>query len=361
VAFQVLHHCLGGTLWLADEGIMLLSITIPMYNEAESLPTLMARLRPVARAIDWDYELILVNDDSTDETGKILDDMAAWDHRVKVLSFSRNLAHQAAVTAGLDFANGDGAAVMDADLQDPPELLPEVLGLMRQGYDVVSAQRGARPGDGIWKRSMGAGFYWFMRRFIDRRLAPEVGDFRLFSRTAVLALRGFREQHRFMRGLVAWLGLKEAIVPFHRESRAHGTTKYPLFKMLQLAWTAVSSFSALPLRLSTTLGMFVTLFGVGYFLYSIFAAVIAKTTIPGWTSLVCLQIVFSGTILSAVGLVGSYVARIYEESKQRPLDVVAGLNNFEIWETLPQRGVVLESSNAATAIGDRSIPVAIRV
>jgi len=336
---------------------MLLSIVIPVYNEDESLPALMARLRPLARGFDWNYELIFVNDGSTDDTGKILESLAVLDHRVKVLSFSRNFGHQAAVTAGLDFAAGDAVAVMDADLQDPPELLPEMLTLMRQGYDVVSAQRQARPGDGIWKRSTAAAFYWFMRRFVDRRLAPEVGDFRLFSRAAVLALRRFREQHRFMRGLVAWLGLKEVIVPFHRESRAYGATKYPLFKMLQLAWTAVSSFSALPLRMSTTLGTFVTLFGLGYFLYSLFVALVAKTTMPGWTSLVCLQIIFSGTILTAVGVVGNYVARIYEESKQRPLYVVSGLNNLEIGETLPQRGVVLEASNSAVPIRDETVLV----
>jgi glycosyltransferase involved in cell wall biosynthesis len=336
---------------------MLLSIVIPVYNEAESLPALIARLIPVARAIDWNHELIFVNDGSTDETGKVLEKLALLDPWVKVLSFSRNFGHQAAVTAGLDFADGDAVAVMDADLQDPPELLPEMLGLMRQGFDVVSAQRRARPGDRIWKRSTAAMFYWFMRSFVDRRLAAEVGDFRLFSRTAVLALRQFREQHRFMRGLVAWLGLKEVIVPFDRESRAYGSTKYPLFKMLQLAWTAISSFSALPLRLSTTLGMLVTLFGVGYFLYSIFTAIVAKTAIPGWTSLVCLQIIFSGTILMAVGMVGNYVARIYEESKQRPLYVVAGLYNVQMGHTLPQRGVVLKPSNTATAIGDSSVPV----
>jgi dolichol-phosphate mannosyltransferase len=164
-----------------------------------------------------------------------------------------------------------------------------------------------------------------------------------------------------MRGLVAWLGLKEVIIPFQREERAHGTTKYPLFKMLHLAWTAVSSFSALPLRLSTNLGMFVTLFGLCYFLYSILSALIAKATLPGWTSLVCLQIVFSGTILTAVGLVGNYVARIYEESKQRPLYVVAGLSNLEASKTLPQRAVVLESSHAAIAIGDRPNRVGIQV
>lgn len=335
---------------------MLFSVIIPVYNESESLPALMARLLPIASGIGWDYELIFVDDGSTDETRKILEDMAAWDRRVKVLKFSRNFGHQAAVTAGLDFANGDAVAVMDADLQDPPELLPEMLQLMRQGYDVVSAQRQARPGDGIWKRSSAAAFYWFMRRFIDQRLAPEVGDFRLFSRTAVMALRRFREQHRFMRGLVAWLGLKEVIVPFQRESRAHGTTKYPVFKMLQLAWTAVSSFSALPLRLSATLGTLVTLFGVGYLLFSIFAALIAKTTMPGWTSLVCLQIIFSGTILTAVGAVGNYVARIYEESKQRPLYVVSAVSNLEIGQTLPQRSVVLGSSDGVVEVSDKPVP-----
>jgi glycosyltransferase involved in cell wall biosynthesis len=325
-----------------EESAMLLSIIIPVYNEAESLPALVARLRPIVRGMDCDYELIFVNDGSTDDTSCILGELSAVDHRVKVLSFSRNFGHQTAITAGLDFANGDATVVMDADLQDPPELLPEMLRLMRQGYDVVSAQRQARPGDGLWKRSTASAFYWFMRRFVDQRLLPEVGDFRLFSRAAVLAIRRFREQHRFMRGLVAWLGLKEAIIPFERAERAHGTTKYPLFKMLQLAWTAISSFSAFPLRLSTNLGFVVILFGVGYLLYSIFVALIARISIPGWTSLVCLQIIFSGAILMAVGLVGNYVARIYEESKQRPLYVVSDLQNLPMPIGGPERGVVLE-------------------
>jgi dolichol-phosphate mannosyltransferase len=258
----------------------------------------------------------------------------------------------------LDFASGDATVVMDPDLQDPPELLPEMLRLMRQGYDVVSAQRQARPGDGLWKRYTASAFYWFMHRFVDRRLLPEVGDFRLFSRTAVLAMRKFREQHRFMRGLVAWLGLKEVIIPFQREERAHGTTKYPLFKMLQLAWTAVSSFSGLPLRLSTDLGFVIILFGVSYLLYSIFSALIAKTTIQGWTSLVCLQIIFSGAILTAVGVVGNYVARIYEESKQRPLYVVSDLQNLPMPISGPERGVVLEPSlPIETAVG---VPLPVR-
>ena len=334
---------------------MLVSIIVPVFNEAESLPAFMSRLRPAARRMDADYELIFVNDGSSDESGRILAEMSAADRRLKVLNFSRNFGHQAAITAGLDFAEGDAAVVLDADLQDPPELLADMLNLMRQGYDVVSAQRQSRPGDGFWKRSTASLFYWFMRRFVDERLLPEVGDFRLFSRSAVLAIRGFREQHRFMRGLVAWLGLKEVIIPFQREERVHGATKYSPFKMLQLAWTAVSSFSALPLRLSTNFGFAVMLFGVGYLMYTVFAALIARTTIQGWTSLVCLQIIFSGAILTAVGVLGNYVARIYEESKHRPLYVVSATKNVAIWGETPERGVVLQRAEFPAEVPTASL------
>jgi dolichol-phosphate mannosyltransferase len=335
---------------------MLLSIIISVYNEAESLPALMTRLRRVLASMDEDYELVFVDDGSTDETPRLLENLAGIDNHIKVLRFSRNFGHQAAITAGLDFANGDAAVVMDADLQDPPELLPEMMRLMLQGYDVVSAQRQSRPGESFGKRSTAAAFYWFMRQFVDQRLAPEVGDFRLFSKKAVLALRGFREQHRFMRGLVAWLGLKEVTIPFRREIRANGKTKYPLHKMLGLAWTAVTSFSALPLRLSTTLGLAVTIFGMGYFVYSLFGALVARTTLPGWTSLICLQIIFSGTILVAVGMLGNYVARIYEESKQRPLYVIASLNNVASQVPPPRAVLVLDSVTPVASAEALTIP-----
>lgn len=328
---------------------MLLSVVIPVYNEAGSLLPLIARLRSVLEPVDFDHELVFVNDGSSDETGRLLESMAADDPRLKVLSFSRNFGHQAAITAGLDFASGDAVVIMDADLQDPPELLPEMVNLYLQGYEVVSAQRQARPGDGTCKRLSAAAFYWFMRRFVDERLPPEVGDFRLFSKAAVLALREFREQHRFMRGLVAWLGLKEIIIPFHREARAQGTTKYPLRKMFSLAWTAISSFSALPLRISASAGLVVMLFGMVYFGYSLFAALITKTVVPGWTSLVCLQVIFSGAILMAVGVLGNYVARIYEESKRRPLYVVSAMVNTELEGNHPERGVILRSRPDPTA------------
>lgn len=339
---------------------MLLSIIVPVYNEVAGLPALISRFGAVLELIECDHELIFVNDGSTDETGRTLADLAAIDRRVRVFTLSRNFGHQAAITAGLDFAGGDAVVVMDADLQDPPELVPEMVKLFEQGYDVVSAQRQARPGDGFWKRSTASAFYWFMRRFVDERLVSEVADFRLFSRAAVIALRGFREQHRFMRGLVAWLGLKEVIIPFRRDARANGETKYPTAKMLKLAWTAVTSFSALPLRISASLGLLVTLFGLGYFGYSLFAALVEKRVVPGWTSVVCLQIIFSGAILMSVGILGNYVARIYEESKRRPLYVVTSIANAAACSESPERGVVLEPRARVAAMDASKSPIPFR-
>jgi len=202
---------------------MLLSIVIPVYNEGEVLPELLAALR---RALGpQNYEVIFVDDGSKDKTSEVLRQAAGADPHLKVLFFSRNFGHQAAITAGIDFASGDAVAVMDADLQDPPELLPQMLELLNQGYDVVSAQRITREGDGFLKRQTAKFFYWLMRKLVDSRLQNEVGDFRMFSRRAILGLRELREQHRFMRGMVAWLGLNEVILPYHRNARAAGETK----------------------------------------------------------------------------------------------------------------------------------------
>ena len=241
---------------------MLLSVVIPVYDEEEALPALLAALRPVLDMLECEYEILFVDDGSRDGSRKLLDAVAAADARVKVLGFSRNFGHQAAITAGLDIAAGDAVVVMDADLQDPPELLPELVELYRQGFDVVSAQRVGRTGETAFKRATAGVFYGLMRRAVDPRLQPQVGDFRLLSRAAVTGLRGFREQHRFLRGLVAWLGLKEAIVPFHRPPRVAGTTKYPTWKMVRFAWTAISSFSALPLRLCLAGGLALVCLGV---------------------------------------------------------------------------------------------------
>jgi dolichol-phosphate mannosyltransferase len=259
---------------------MLLSIVIPVYNEAGNLQLTLRALQTELCKVGCDAEIVFVNDGSTDESQGILAGFAAADSAIKVLNFSRNFGHQAAITAGLDFAAGDAVVIMDADLQDPPEILADMVKLYQQGYDVVSAQRVSREGEGVFKRLTASAFYWIMQRAVDRRIVPEVGDFRLLSRAAVLALRRFREQHRFMRGLVAWLGLKEAILPFRRQPRAAGETKYTLFKMIRLAWTAVASFSALPLRLSIAAGVVLSLAGFGSYACT---RPWCWAVVPGWT------------------------------------------------------------------------------
>jgi glycosyltransferase involved in cell wall biosynthesis len=321
---------------------MLLSLVIPVYNEEEVLPFLLPSLAPVLDKLGCDYEIILINDGSRDRSWAMLCEAATKDPRLKLLNFSRNFGHQPAISAGIDFAAGDAVVVMDADMQDPPELLIKMVDLYRQGYDVVSAQRTVRHGDGWLKRKTAAWFYKIMQRMVDPRLVPEVGDFRLFSRRAVRGLRGFREQHRFMRGLVAWLGLREAIVPFERQARAAGETKYPAHKMLLFAWTAISSFSALPLRLSFALGLGLMSFGFFYFLYAIYRMLFTQETVVGWTSLVALQCLFSGATMFLLGLVGDYIARLYEESKGRPLYVIDDSRNFPPDLPQPERALYLE-------------------
>jgi len=325
---------------------VLLSVIIPLFNEEAVLPLLVARLNETLARLDCHAEILLVDDGSRDRTAQLARDVTTHDARYRLLSFSRNFGHQAAITAGLDFASGDAVVIMDADLQDPPEVLARMVDLYRQGYDVVSAQRESRAGDNWWKRTTASAFYWLMRRTVDERVMPEVGDFRLLSRGAVHALREFREQHRFMRGLIAWLGLKEATVPFSRGPRAAGTTKYPTLKMAAFAWTAITSFSGLPLRLGMLAGLLMTALGAAYFVYAAYRALIAEATVPGWTSLVFLQIFFSGATLLSIGLVGEYLARIYDESKRRPLYVVRDMVNVPTPAHPNDRVVVINTGDA---------------
>ena len=338
---------------------MLLSVVIPVFNEAEMIRILVDRLTAALNGLNW--EVIFVDDGSTDATLDIIRFASIANPRLKVLSFSRNFGHQAAITAGLDFSQGDAVAVMDADLQDPPEILPQMLELFRQGYDVVSPQRCARRGETAFKRFTANVFYRLMARMADRRLTPDVGDFRLFSRRAVLAIRSFREQHRFMRGLVAWLGLKEAILPFERQARAAGQTKYPALKMLRFSWTAFSSFSAMPLRLTTAAGALLSCAGFLYLLRVIYLAAFTNTTVPGWASVVVLQCIFSGAILLALGVVGDYVGRNYEESKARPLYVVSDACNISLREPTVPRAAILMDPDARLLSARNTSGVAVRI
>ncbi len=322
---------------------MLLSIVIPVLNEAQTVPLMMVRLRDALRKVSW--EVIFVDDGSTDATPSVLALEALKEERVKVIRFSRNFGHQAAVTAGLDFANGDAVVVMDADLQDPPELLPRMLDLFERGYDIVSPQRRSREGETVFKRWTAKIFYRVLAHLAEQPMTPDVGDFRLYSRRAVLAIRSLREQHRYMRGMVAWLGLKEVMLPFERKARAAGQTNYPLLKMLRFAWTGVTSFSAFPLRISIAAGCLLSVAGFLYLLCVTYLALYTTTLIPGWASVVALQCIFSGVILLALGAVGDYVARSYEEAKERPLYVVTDARNVSLaGKSLPRALVLADAA-----------------
>lgn len=318
---------------------MRLSVVIPVYNEAPVLNRLLVRLERALEGVHW--EAVFVNDGSTDGSLAILRARASKDRRVKVISFPRNFGHQAAITAGLDFAQGEAVAVMDADLQDPPEMLPHMLELLGRGNDVVSPRRIRRAGETRFKRCTAALFYRALRWMAGGRLSSEVGDFRLFSRRAVLAMRCFREQHRFMRGLVSWLGLKEASLPFERPARPGGETKYSVLKMTRLAWTAVTSFSALPLRLTAAAGAALSALGVGGLSHFLYRASQAPIIAADWTLAVALQCLLAGLILLALGVIGDYVVRNYEESKGRPLYVVTDLLNLARPECEIQRASIL--------------------
>lgn len=329
---------------------MLVSMVIPVLNEAETVPLILARLDSVLQDIPW--EAVFVDDGSTDETAEILERVAKRDERIKLLRFSRNFGPQAAVTAGLDFASGDAVVVMDADLQDPPELLPRMIELFRQGYDIVSPRRISRAGETHFKRWTATAFYRILSRVADQRLTPDVGDFRLFSRRAVLAMRSLREQHRYLRGMAGWLGLKEIAIPFERQMRAAGETKYPLLKMLRFAWTGISSFSAFPLRVSIAAGAALSFAGFLYLLWVLYLALWTHRTVHGWASVVALQCIFSGVILLALGAIGDYVGRTYEETKHRPLYVVTDLYNLPVpFRPLP-RAIVLQERDPRMALAE---------
>ena len=305
----------------------LLSIVVPLYNEQDALPILRERLDRFMDDLDCAVELIAVNDGSSDYSLDFLAEWAAEDHRVKVLSLARNFGHQAAATAGLDQAQGDAIVLMDADLQDPPEIILEMIAMYRNGYDVVYGQRLSRHGDSIFKRATAWVFYRLMRTLVYPDLPADTGDFRLISRRCLDALNAMRETHRFLRGMVAWIGFPQTAVRYERHARVAGSTKYPISKMLRLAWTAAISFSPVPLRLSFLLGVVIFLIGLTQGINAIIDKVFGLYTVPGWTSLMVVLCLVGGSILVSIGVLGEYVGRIFEEIKSRPLYIVAQTMN----------------------------------
>jgi len=301
-----------------------LSVVVPAFNEEEVITETTKRLVKLSDAIDgWQLDLVFVDDGSNDRTLEILRGLADQHPQIRVVCFARNFGHQLAVTAGIDHADGDYIAIIDADLQDPPELIPKMLKIALTGYDVVHGTRVSRDGEAWFKRASAKIFYRLMNALGDVELPNDTGDFRLISRRVADTLSQMRERHRYLRGMIPWLGYKAYQLEYERQKRFAGETKYPFKKMLRLAADAIISFSSTPLELSIRLGATTTLAGLLGLLYVIVLKLTQDVFTAGLTTVICLIIVFAGVQITLIGLIGVYVSRIFEEAKDRPLYVVS--------------------------------------
>lgn len=304
------------------------SVVIPAYNEQEVLPESHKRLRATMDALGEPYELIFVNDGSRDETPGILARLAQEDPHVKVINFSRNFGHQAAVSAGLDRAAGQAIVIIDADLQDPPAVIPELIEKWKQGYDVAYGQRAQRDGETFFKKVTAKTYYRLLNRLTEGRIPVDTGDFRLIDRKVAEVMRAMPEHNRFLRGMVSWVGFKQTPVLYHREERFAGETKYPLKKMLKLAFDGITAFSFSPLSYPTKLGGGVVGGGLVYLLVLVILAIAGRAP-AGWNWAVAALVCLNGLVLLMMGVQGQYIGRIFEETRGRPLYIVGETIGFE--------------------------------
>ena len=304
------------------------SIVVPIWNEEQVIPELYRRVLEVMAQVDGTWELICVNDGSRDHSLQLLLDLHKQDQRVKVIDFSRNFGHQVAITAGADFAEGDAVIVMDADLQDPPEVVLKMIAKWREGYEVIYAMRAKRAGETWFKLTTAKYFYRLLRQITDVEIPVDTGDFRLMDRRVVLAMRQLREKHRFMRGLSSWVGFRQTGVEYERAERYAGETGYPLRKMVRLALTAITGFSYLPLQLATYLGFalaFISLMGI---ILTVFLRLSGSSFFLGQATTLVSVLLLGSIQLIVLGIIGEYLGRIYDEVKGRPLYIVSHAYGF---------------------------------
>jgi len=306
----------------------ILSIIIPIYNEEKCICALWERLRLLEQRMEeYSIEFIMVNDGSSDRSLSMLKEIAGHNGNVKLISFSRNFGHQIAISAGIEHAQGEAVAIMDADLQDPPELIFEMLNKYQEGHDIVYAVRRERRGETFIKKKSAECFYRTVNRLSSIPIPRNTGDFRLMSRRAVDSLNLMKEKDRFVRGMISWIGFKQTGIEFDRDPRVAGETKYPLRKMLKFAFDGILSFSNVPLRLATWLGFATSVFAVFY----IFIVLIKKFmgyTLPGYASIMVSILFLGGVQLITIGILGEYIGRIYNEAKARPLYIIEETLNF---------------------------------
>ena len=298
------------------------SVVVAVFNEEEVLPHFYDRLTRVLDTLDGSSEIIFINDGSSDQSPLILHELHRRDPRVKVIHFARNFGHEIAVIAGLDYASGEATIIMDADLQDPPEVIPDLAAKWREDYEVVYAQRAGRAGETGFKKITAAWYYRLMRAVTSIDLPVDTGNFRLMGRRALKAVTSMRERHRFLRGMVCWVGFRQVGVSYERAARAAGETKYPLRKMVKLAKDGIYSFSRVPLELASYLGFVIAIFAFLMLIWVFVDKMLSKSVVPGWASTMS-AILFLGAVqLICLGIIGDYLGRIYDEVRGRPLYIV---------------------------------------
>ncbi|MBX2857564.1 MAG: glycosyltransferase family 2 protein [Cellvibrionaceae bacterium] len=306
-----------------------LSLLVPMYNEAAVIPVFFARLSPILEAAGIDYEIICVNDGSKDNTLALLKEFAARDSRIRVVSFSRNFGKEPAMSAALDFASGDAVIPIDADLQDPPELILPMLEQWHLGYDVIYAKRQSRDADSFLKRKTALWFYSVFNRMSETDIPHNVGDYRLMDRKVVDVIKRLPEKDRFMKGLFCWPGFKHTSIEYDRAERAEGVTKFNFWKLWNFALSGIASFSTMPIRAGIYIGLAISLVSFIYALFIVSKTLLFGVDVPGYASIMVAVLFLGGVQMFFLGLMGEYIGRIYKEVKNRPLYIVQETIGFE--------------------------------
>lgn len=304
------------------------SIVVPVYNEEEVIQETYKRLTKIMQETKESYEIIFINDGSRDRTLELAEQICNQDKQVKVLNFSRNFGHQIAVTAGMEYSCGQAVVIIDADLQDPPEVILKMIEKWKEGYDVVYGKRIKRKGETAFKKITAKCFYRFLDSMTNVNIPVDTGDFRLIDRKVCDTMNTLTEKSRYVRGLVSWVGYKQIAVEYVREERFAGETKYPLKKMIKLASDAIMSFSYKPLKIAGFIGILLSMVSFLYLLVIIWQKVFTNTTVPGWASILAVMLFFNGVTLVLHSITGSYIGRIYEETKNRPLYIVRDTIGF---------------------------------
>lgn len=299
-----------------------LSIVVPIYNEEMVIDELIKRLTATAQKITGSYEIILVNDCSKDNSLQKIRALAESDRHIHYINFSRNFGHQIAIMAGMDHASGNAIVTIDADLQDPPELIEDMYQQYSKGYKVVYAKRSKRKGESVFKKLTARWFYRLMARLVSFEIPLDVGDYRLISRDVLEYLKRMKEYDKYIRGQIAWLGFKNTYVMFERDERKFGTTNYPFKKMMRLAFNGITAFSDEPLKLATRLGFVVCIISFLMILYGFYGYFFDKNTVPGWASTIISITFLGGVQLLSLGVIGEYISRIMNNVRERPLYVV---------------------------------------